>query len=92
MTVEGKVIAYTGDTAWTDTLIEASWRADLLIADAYTIDRELKNHLSHAVLTARKERLGASKIVLTHLGPETLARLEEVEFPVAADGAEFDVG
>ncbi len=90
--VEGKVIVYTGDTAWTGTLVEAARGADLLIAEAYTFDQELKNHLSHAVLAAQREHLEATRIVLTHLGPQTLARLEEVQFAVAADGAEFSVG
>ncbi len=90
--VERKVIVYTGDTAWTDILIEASRGADLLIAEAYTFDRELKNHLSHATISSRKHELGASRIILTHLGPEMLERLDEAEFTVAEDGAEFHVG
>lgn len=89
--VAGKVIAYSGDTAWTETLPDASRGADLFIAEAYTFERELKNHLSHAILAAQKENLGAKKIVLTHMGQDTLSRLAEVKFPAASDGAEFSV-
>jgi ribonuclease BN (tRNA processing enzyme) len=31
----GKSTAYTGDTAWTDALVECSAGADLLIGEAY---------------------------------------------------------
>ena len=33
--VEDRIIAYTGDTEWTDTLIEVGRNADLFIAEAY---------------------------------------------------------
>jgi ribonuclease BN (tRNA processing enzyme) len=35
---EGRVIAYTADTEWTETLIPLGRDADLLIAEAYTYD------------------------------------------------------
>ena len=36
---EGRVIAYSADTEWTETLIPAAREADLFIAEAYTYDR-----------------------------------------------------
>jgi len=38
MTVGGKTIAYSGDSAWTDTLLEVGAAADLFICQTYTID------------------------------------------------------
>ncbi len=35
------VIAYTGDTEWTDELLDAASAADLLIAEAYTFERPI---------------------------------------------------
>src|SRR5215469_16875858 len=46
----GKTIAYTGDTAWTDALIECSAGADLLIAEAYYRDKNIPHHLAQADL------------------------------------------
>ena len=43
---EGRVIAYSADTEWTETLIPAARDADLFIAEAYFYDRIVKNHLS----------------------------------------------
>jgi ribonuclease BN (tRNA processing enzyme) len=36
----GKVVAYTGDTEWTETLIPAAREADLFIAEAYFHDKK----------------------------------------------------
>jgi hypothetical protein len=38
ITVGGKTIAYSGDTGWTDTLLEVAAEADLFICQTYTID------------------------------------------------------
>ena len=43
---EGRVIAYSADTEWTETLIPLGRDADLFIAEAYNYDRIVKNHLS----------------------------------------------
>lgn len=36
--LEGKVICYSGDTEWTDSLVEAARGADLFICECYTFD------------------------------------------------------
>ena len=53
---EGKTIACTGDTEWTDTLIDAGKDADLFIADAYYYENksastsELGNNIREAAV------------------------------------------
>src|SRR5436305_423309 len=42
---QGRVIAYSGDTEWTEALIPAGRDADLFICEAYYYDRIVKNHL-----------------------------------------------
>ena len=48
--IEGdeRIIAYTGDTEWTDTLIEVGRNADLFIAEAYFYEKKVRNHLDYA--------------------------------------------
>ena len=60
--------------------------ADLLIAEAYSFEKRIKFHLDYATLAANAERLGCKRIVLTHMGPEMLSRLGEVECECAEDG------
>ena len=40
--IAGRVIAYTGDTAWTDDLLAAAAGADLLIAEAYYASKSVR--------------------------------------------------
>ena len=47
---EGKTIACTGDTEWTDTLIDAGKDADLFIADAYYYEKKVPLHLNLATI------------------------------------------
>jgi ribonuclease BN (tRNA processing enzyme) len=81
-----RVIAYTGDTAWRDDLIELAHDADLFIAESYFLDRVVAYHLSHAELAARRSELSARRIILTHMSPDMLARQTEAAFEVAHDG------
>jgi ribonuclease BN (tRNA processing enzyme) len=82
----GKVLAYTGDTEWTDSLIAAGQGADLLIAEALTFERRIRFHLDYASLKANLPRIAARRVVLTHLGPDMLARAGEVTEAIAHDG------
>ena len=88
---EGKVIAYSGDTQWTDALIAAGRDADLLIAEALFFERKIKFHLDYATLKANLGRIGARRTILTHLGPEMLAARARVAEEVAEDGMVVEV-
>ena len=41
--VEGKTICYSGDTEWTDTLIEAARGADLFICECYMFEKIVRD-------------------------------------------------
>ena len=84
-----RLIAYTGDTAWCDALPRLASGADVLIAEAYSFDKTIPLHLSHAALVANRASLGARRIVLTHPGPQTLARRAELAWELADDGTEI---
>jgi ribonuclease BN (tRNA processing enzyme) len=86
LTLAGRVIAYTGDTAWTDTIIAAADGADLLIAEAYRMDQSIPYHLRHADLAAHRADLNCRRIVLTHMGPDVLAQQDRLGFEAACDG------
>lgn len=82
----GKTVAYTGDTAWTDAIIDAAAGADLLIAEAYYVDKNIPYHLRLADLRAHRERLAANRIILTHMSADMLSRPGEADFERADDG------
>jgi ribonuclease BN (tRNA processing enzyme) len=81
-----RTIAYSGDTQWTESLVEAARGADVFVCEAYTFDKAVKFHLDYKTVEAQADRLGARRIILTHMGPEMLAREGEARFERAHDG------
>jgi ribonuclease BN (tRNA processing enzyme) len=86
LTLGAKVIAYTGDTAWTPAIGEAARDADLLIAEAYYWDKAVAHHLRHADLAEHEHDLAASRTVLTHMSADMLGRLDQARYETAHDG------
>jgi ribonuclease BN (tRNA processing enzyme) len=84
--VGSRTIAYTGDTDWCDAVPRLADGADLFIAEAYSFEKRIPQHLSHATLLAHRDELRPKRIVLTHAGIETLARRDELTWELADDG------
>lgn len=84
--VEDRVVAYSGDTEWTDTLADIARDADLFVCEAYTYDRKVKSHTDYATLAAHLSQLRAKRLVLTHMADEMLARRHDVPLQCASDG------
>ena len=83
---EGRVIAYSADTEWTETLLPLARGADLFIAEAYTYDRVVKNHLSLSTLEAHLPEIAAKRLILTHMSDDMLGRLDTLTHTAADDG------
>jgi ribonuclease BN (tRNA processing enzyme) len=83
---EGRVITYSADTEWTDTLIPAARNADLFIAEAYYYEKIVKNHLSLKTLEAHLPEINAKKLILTHMSDDMLGRLGSLPYIAANDG------
>ena len=82
----GRVIAYSGDTEWVETLQDAARDADLFICEAYSFEKKIKFHLDYRTILDRLPRLGCKKIILTHMNRDLLSRLGEVKIDWAEDG------
>lgn len=87
----GKVIAYSGDTEWTDNLIEAARGADLFVCECNFFDQHGPGHLDYETITKKRSQLGCERLVLTHMGGEVLDRLGELDVETAADGATIEI-
>src|SRR5262249_16726975 len=83
---EGRIISYSADTEWTETLISAARDADLFIAEAYYYDRIIKNHLSLKTLEAHLGKINAKKLILTHMSDDMLGRLDKLPYSAPKDG------
>jgi ribonuclease BN (tRNA processing enzyme) len=82
----GSAVGYTGDTAWTDSILDVAADADLLIAEAYYRDKNIPYHLRHADLDANRHRLTARRIIITHMSADVLDHQGEISFEPAHDG------
>jgi hypothetical protein len=58
----------------------------VFVCEAYTYDKPVRYHPDLADLRARAHQLTTSRLILTHLGPTMLGRLDDIDYDVAADG------
>lgn len=84
--LDGRIISYSGDTEWTDSLVRVAAGADLFICESSSFDKKIKYHLDYRTLLARRSILDCKRMVLTHMGEEMLRHIDEVEFELAEDG------
>ena len=86
---ERHTVAYSGDTEWTDSLLETSHGADLFLCEGYTA-APVRWHLDLATLAEQRHRFTCRRLVLTHLSPTALAA-DLTGWEVAHDGLEIDL-
>jgi ribonuclease BN (tRNA processing enzyme) len=86
--VDGRVISYSGDTEWTESLVEVAAGADLFICESSAFEKKIKYHLDYRTLHARRSKFDCKRMVVTHMGEEMLGRVDEaeLEFEFAEDG------
>ena len=94
LALEGKVLAFSGDTEWVENVAVAGRGADLLLIECYQWDIEVRAHMAWQTLAPRLPAIGAKRIVLTHMAEPMLARVgaltqKGIEF--AEDGKVFDI-
>jgi ribonuclease BN (tRNA processing enzyme) len=92
--LDGKVLVFTGDTGWVDALCAAAKGADLLISECFQYDVTLPIHLDYKTIDANYARLGAKRMLLTHMGEAMLAATDKVDasrYTIARDGLVLDL-
>jgi ribonuclease BN (tRNA processing enzyme) len=92
--IDGRVVAFTGDTGWVEVLTEVAQGADLFISECFQYDVVLPIHLDYATIDANYRRLGAKRVLLTHMGEAMLANIGKVDparYLLADDGMTLDL-
>lgn len=89
----GKVIAFSGDTEWTDSLLEVSRDADLFVCECLHSTPFPNFHIDYQTLTGKRPELSCKRLLLTHLGAQMIARAAagEIELECAEDGMKVEV-
>jgi ribonuclease BN (tRNA processing enzyme) len=86
LNLDGTIIAYSGDTTWTDVLLKVADRADLFICECYTLRKGLKIHMSYQALQQNAHRFTCRQLYLTHCSEEVLQHADELKYPIARQG------
>ncbi|AGP55670.1 hypothetical protein [Streptomyces rapamycinicus] len=77
-------MAYSGDTEWTDALLDAADGVGLFLCEGYS-PRPIRWHLDLDTLARHRDRFTCRRLLLTHLSPTALA--EDLSgWEVAHDG------
>lgn len=85
--IGAKSVVYSGDTGWTEEMIDLSGGADLFLCECTYFDStQFSFHLNYPQIAANHGRFKARRMILTHLGREVLDRLAEVKLETATDG------
>jgi len=74
MDVAGRTIAFSGDTEWAETLVATGAGADLYIVECFSWDGAIRYHLTWQVISANLARIGAKRVLLTHMNNDMLRR------------------
>ena len=88
----GAVLAYSGDTQWTESLVELADGADLFVCEANFFEKRVPFHMTYRTLEAQRDRLRCARILLTHVGPEMLAHAADSAIELARDRMVVELG
>ena len=72
--IEGRILAYSGDTEWTEALVSAARDADLFVCESYTYERTVPNHLAFETLRPRLAEIRPKRLIITHMSKDMLDR------------------
>jgi len=82
----GRVLAFSGDTEWTEALVALAADADLFVCECCGFESAPPGHVDYRTLMRERPRLMCRRMLLTHMGDEMLRRASTLEVPIASDG------
>jgi len=82
----GRVLAFSGDTEWTDALVPLSADADLFVCECFGYHSAPPHHLDYRTLQSQRHALTCRRLLLTHMGDEILRRSSTLDVETADDG------
>jgi ribonuclease BN (tRNA processing enzyme) len=88
----GKTFVFSGDTGWNDELVDFSAGADLLLCECtYFESDHLRFHMNYPELKRNLERFNVKRIILTHIGRETINHTREIDIEMGFDGMKLEL-
>ena len=91
ISVQEKILSFSGDTGWTDKLYDISRAADLFICECNFYHTVSPSHLNYQRIKQELDQLQCKRMVLNHLGPEMLNKLDVVDLECSHDGLVLEI-
>lgn len=89
--IAGRTIVYSGDTGWTEELVERSRGADLFLCECCYFETRVESHLDYPRIRENRARFDCRRMVLVHTGEEVHAHRGEIEIPIGEDGTQIEL-
>lgn len=84
--VAGKVVSYTGDSAWNKYIPALAKDADLFVCECFYYGKPVPSHMNYPDIQAHKGELTPKRMVLTHFGREMMQHKDDIPEETAFDG------
>jgi len=91
VTVDGKIVTYSGDGNWSEGLAKAASGADVFIAEAHFYDKPVNNHMNLVTLMDHLDEISPKRLILTHMDEDMLERVKILDFESAEDGKIIEI-
>jgi ribonuclease BN (tRNA processing enzyme) len=78
-------MVFSGDSAWSDILLQQSQGVDLFLCECCTLEPRLKQHISLHEILQDRAKIGAKNVLLSHLGNE-MRQITDTPYTCAHDG------
>ncbi len=72
--IENRVLAFSGDTEWTDALVPVALESDLFVCESYTYQMSVPNHLAFETLRRHLGEIRPKRLIVTHMSKDMLGR------------------
>jgi ribonuclease BN (tRNA processing enzyme) len=84
--LDDRILAYSGDTEWTDALIPAARGAHLFVCECTSLEKGSAFHLDYQTLMGHRTELECHKLIVTHMNDGMLRRIGSLDIEGAEDG------
>lgn len=91
ITFAKKVLAFSGDTCWNDTLYKIADQADIFICECNFYATPNNNHINYKELMEKIAGFTYKKIFLNHMSDEILGKTATIELPLTKEGQIIEV-
>lgn len=89
--IGGKVLAYSGDTEWTESLVEIGREADLFVCECYSYEKKVRHHSDFLTLRQNLPRINPKRLILTHMSNDMLTQRGRADAETAEDGLIIEI-